>query len=148
MDEFWFVGVGGTGPFFQSRADNWVVPLWQELFRQEAGLPDEIDRGRYLSPCHARETEFTCYCGFAARGRPTRLPVGLKAFRVPKHEYAVGAVSGGPEAIGDLYRELPAWATARGRPVDNSKLWLEVYSQRPVLDPTGPFSYEVWLPID
>lgn len=147
---FWFVGVGGAGPYFDPRRpeDNWVVPLWEELFRKEGMIPDVVDRTTYISPCHGRESEFTFYGGFASNERLERFPERLVTFRVPTHTYAVGTVNGGQDAIEQIYHELPEWARRHGRSVNRSIVWLEVYPERPVLQPDGPFRFEVWLPVD
>lgn len=147
---FWFVGVGSAGPYFDPNhpEDNWAVPLWRELFDKETMLPSGADRSAYISPCHGRESEFTFYGGFAYNSRPDQVPEGFVAFHVPPHTYAIGAVNGGREAIAEVYGELPAWAESQGRSINRSILWLEVYPERPVLEPDGPFRFEVWLPAD
>ena len=144
---FWFVGTAGSGPFFQDREENWATPLWEELFRREEALPPNPPRRPYLSLCHARETEFTFYGGFEVPAGATDVPEGMVRIRVPAHTYAVGRVVGDGAAIASHYEALAAWAEAEGRPVNRAILWLEVHPERPVLDPDGPFDYEVWLPV-
>jgi len=71
----------------------------------------------------------------------------MVAFELPAREYAVGTVSGGRTAVLKVYDELPDWAERNGRKIDQTQLWLEVYSKRPVLDWDGQFDYEIWLPL-
>lgn len=148
-DEFWFVGCGGVGPYFDpSKIEaNWVIPLWKELFRRQHELPASVDQTTYISPCHGRESEFTFYGGFASTGPVDDLPEGMLCFRIPAHTYAVGRVQGPREEIGRVYRSLPQWAEQQGRPINRAILWLEIYPDRPVLDPQGPFAFEVWQPV-
>lgn len=149
-DTFWFVGLGGVGPYFKPDRpeENWVVPLWEELFRRQHELPAHVNRRTYISPCHGREREFTFYGGFASQGPVDSLPSGMIAFQIPTHVYAVGSVNGERSEINRVYSELPEWAAQRQRPVNRSILWLEVYPRKPVLNRDGPFQFDVWLPVD
>ncbi len=71
-DEMWVTGVVNSGP--HDTGQQWVREMWQAFLKREGDLPDGLDRSVFVSPCHGRETEFTCYLGYASESRPAQRP--------------------------------------------------------------------------
>ena len=140
-DGFWLTGLVSTGPF--SDANTRISALWEELVNKygEDAQPDE-----WLSLCHGRETEFTCYLGVASASRPGIVPDGLMLCEVKPHEYAVASVSGTQEDVNAVYLQLPTWIEAQGREWNDAILWIEAYPE-PYRDGQTELDFKVWLPL-
>lgn len=148
LDRLWFVGLGGTGPYFADEESNWARPIWRAFLDRTGELPAGPEEG-FVSPCHSRERDFTFYAGVVYRERPTTFPIGMVCFELPAHQSAVGVVAGDRAEIERVYAELPTWAAGQGRPTTKELLSLERYSAAgPTLDDSGVFDFEVWIPID
>ena len=143
-DEMWVTGMVNSGP--HETGPQWVREMWRDFFSRDAELPEGLDRSAFISPCHGRETEFTCYLGHASSSRPVSVPDGMVSIRIPPHEYAVATVSGSQDDVRQTYADLPAWAKEQGRQWNTSLLWLEFYRESP--HPIGErIDLEIWLPL-
>jgi predicted transcriptional regulator YdeE len=143
-DAFWLTGMVNSGPHATGR--EWVRALWTAFLDRHGELPDGLDRSVFVSPCHGRETEFTCYLGYASPEEPTNVTDGFVSVLIPAHEYGVATVSGSQDDVMRAYGDLPAWIAAQGRQVNREILWLEQYSAPP--RPIGePITLEIWLPL-
>jgi predicted transcriptional regulator YdeE len=119
--------------------------MWADFLARQDDLPEDLDRSVFVSPCHGRETEFTCYLGYASE-QPNSVPDGMVSILVPAHEYGVATVSGLQEDVMHAYGALPAWIAEQGRQVNREIVWLELYAAppRPIGD---PIDLEIWLPL-
>jgi predicted transcriptional regulator YdeE len=142
---FWFVGVGGCGPYASAMA--WVTPLRETVIKRLNEFPPAVDRSAYLSLLHGRETEYTFYDGFAATEQVMDVPAGMVCFQIPAHRYAVGPVRGSEHDIQATYATLPVWAGEQGYELNKEILWLEVYPEPRNTDPAVPVYFEIYLPI-
>jgi AraC family transcriptional regulator len=143
-DAFWLVGMVGSGP--HESGPHWVRRMWRAFLDRQDDLPDGLDRSTFLSPCHGRETEFTCYLGYRSARKPENLADGMVSIMIPSHEFGVATVSGTQEDVRQAYGALPAWLSGQGREVNREILWLELYSAPP--RPIGePIDLEIWLPL-
>jgi predicted transcriptional regulator YdeE len=140
-DGFWLTGLVSTGPY--ADANERISGLWDELVlrQDEMEIPSE-----WLSLCHGRETEFSCYLGLGSVERPSIVPKGMVTVEVPTHEYAVARVSGSQDDVNAVYTYLPAWSGAHGREWNRSILWIEVYPE-PYRHGTTELKFEIWLPL-
>jgi AraC family transcriptional regulator len=129
QDAFWLVGVVGSGP--HETGPHWVRRMWREFLDRQGDLPDGLDRSVFVSPCHGRETEFTCYLGYPSATKPEHLADGMVSILIPSHEYGVATVSGAQEDVRRVYGALPAWIGEQGREVNREILWLERYTEPP-----------------
>ncbi|HVL26495.1 MAG TPA: GyrI-like domain-containing protein [Thermomicrobiales bacterium] len=143
-DAFWLTGMVDSGPHATGR--EWVRAMWADFLARQDELPETLDRSVFVSPCHGRETEFTCYLGFASEQQPSHVPDGMVSILVPAHDYGVATVSGSQEVVIQAYGALPAWIVQQGRQVNREILWLELYTAppRPIGD---PIDLEIWLPL-
>jgi predicted transcriptional regulator YdeE len=140
-DGFWVTGLVSTGPFVG--ANERISRLWDELVSRQ----DEMDvASEWLSLCHGRETEFSCYLGLGSDERPSIVPKGMVTVQVPPHEYAVASVSGTQDDVNAIYTYLPAWVGAHDREWNRSILWIEAYPE-PYRDDTTELNFEIWLPL-
>lgn len=140
----WVTGMVDSGPHVTGR--QWVRAMWDRFLSREHDLSGGLDRSVFVSPCHGRETEFTCYLGYASDARPERVPDGMVSILVPEHDYAVAVVSGSQEDVMRAYADLPAWAEDQGRDVNRELLWLELYNTPP--RPIGErIDLEIWMPL-
>ena len=143
-DAFWLTGVVNSGPHATGR--EWVRALWADFLARQGEVPDGFDRSVYVSLCHGRETEFTCYLGFASEQQAASVPDDMVSILLPAHEYGVATVSGSQEDVMEAYGALPAWIRQQGREVNREILWLELYTAPP--RPIGePIELEIWLPL-
>jgi AraC family transcriptional regulator len=143
-DGFWLTGLVSTGPF--TDAHRRISNLWEELIARQGeldlpGPPDE-----WLSLCHGRETEFSCYLGVATDERLAIVPAGMVAVEVPPHEYAVARVEGTQDDVHAVYTYLPAWIEEQGQKWNRTILWIEAYPE-PYRDSQTELDFEVWLPL-
>jgi predicted transcriptional regulator YdeE len=143
-DAFWLTGMVGSGPHATGR--QWVRATWSDFLSRQDALPDGLDRTVFVSPCHRRETEFTCYLGYASPDEPAKVPDGMVSILIPPHEYGVATVSGSQDDVNQVYVSLPAWIMQQDRQVNREILWLEQYTAPP--RPIGePIDLEIWLPL-
>lgn len=139
----WLTGLVISGPFelAEARADD----AWTTLAARADALPEALHRDEWLSACHIRETELTCYVGMTSDSAVTDLTDDLISIQIPRHEYLVAHHVGGREELGNLYAAMFAWLQRKGREVNREILWLERYRgpYRPGTDP----DMEIWLPL-
>lgn len=141
---FWLVGLVSTGSFRDANAR--IGALWEELVARRAELKLPRDPGEWLSLCHGRETEFTCYLGLALPEEPPSVPRGMVAIEVPPHEYGVASVRGTQADVNAVYTQLPAWIEAQDREWNRSILWIESYPE-PYRDGETELHFDIWLPL-
>ena len=139
----WLTGLAVSGPF--DLAEARTNDAWTTLTAQVDTLPASLNRGEWLSACHIRETELTCYVGLTSDEPVTAAPDGLVTIQIPRHEYLVARHVGGREELGNLYAAMFAWLQRKGREVNREILWLERYDgpYEPGTDP----DMEIWLPL-
>lgn len=140
----WVTGMVNSGP--HQTGQQWVRAMWDAFLSRQDELPDGIDRSTFVSPCHGRETEFTCYLGYESASRPETVPDGMVSIFIPAHQYAVAVVSGSQDDVIATYSALHAWVPGQGREVNGEILWLERYMTppRPI---GGQIDLEIWLPL-
>ena len=141
---FWLTGLVSTGPF--TDANERISSLWTGLVRRQDELAVQASPEEWLSLCHGRETEFSCYLGLATPERPATIPEGMVSIEVVPHEYAVATVEGTQDDVNAVYTQLPEWAAAHGREWNRSILWIESYPE-PYRDGETQLNFEVWLPL-
>jgi predicted transcriptional regulator YdeE len=139
----WLAGVGITGPF--ELAEARTAEAWASLVEQVGELPESLGRDEWLSACHMRESELTCYVGLTSDQQVADLPAELVSFPIPRHEYLVAHHTGGQEELGNLYAAMFAWLQRNGREVNREILWLERYASPPT--PGTDPDMEIWLPL-
>jgi predicted transcriptional regulator YdeE len=139
----WLTGVGITAPFEQSEARTDAA--WGSLIDRVGELPEALHRDEWLSACHIRESELTCYVGMTSDAPAADLPEDLVTFAIPRHEYLVAHHTGGREELGNLYAAMFAWLQRKGREVNREILWLERYASPPT--PGTDPDMEIWLPL-
>jgi len=142
----WLTGVVGSGP--HANGGEWVRELWARFLGRADELPEGLDRSVFVSPCHGRETEFTCYLGYAGESPvpASDLPDGFVSILIPAHRYGVATVSGDQADVTAVYGDLPRWIEGQGATTDREILWLELYRERP--RPIGErIDLEIWLPL-
>lgn len=139
----WLTGLAITGPFelAEARTDD----AWEALAGRVDDLPAELHRDEWLSACHIRETELTCYVGMTSDEAPGDLPDDLVSIQIPRHEYLIARHAGGREELGNLYAAMFAWLQRKSREVNREILWLERYAG-PHLPGTDP-DMEILLPL-
>jgi AraC family transcriptional regulator len=139
----WLSGLAITGPF--ELAEARTSAAWEALAARVEALPEVLNRGEWLSACHIRETELTCYVGMTSNEAPAGLPEDIVSIQIPRHEYLVAHHSGGREELGNLYAAMFAWLQRKGREVNREILWQERYAAppRPHTDP----DMEILLPL-
>lgn len=141
-DAFWLTGMAGSGPHAFGR--RWVRTPWAAFLAQQDGLPDGLDRSVFVSPCHGRGTEFSCYLRYASPEEPITVPAGFLSVFIPAHEYGAATVSGSQDDGMDACGALPAWIIAQGRQVDRELLRLE-HDVAPPRCIGEPIDLEIWL---
>lgn len=143
-DACWLTGLVSTGPF--DGAHERITALWQELAMRyrEIGLRDEPVE--WLSPCHGRETEFTCYLGLTSDDPVSEVPDGMVAIELRPHEYAVASFRGSQEELMAVYQDLDEWIVTQGRERNDAVLWLESYP-RPYKQSQPNLELDIWLPL-
>lgn len=143
-ESFWLTGLVSTGPF--TDANRRISRLWQELVarRRELDLPDAPDE--WLSLCHGRETEFSCYLGVGTSEPLAEVPEDMVSVEVLPHDYAVARAEGTQDDVNAVYTQLPAWIEEQGQAWNRSILWIEVYPE-PYRDGQTELNFEVWLPL-
>ena len=139
----WLTGLVLSGPF--EIAEARTAEAWEYLVSRIDTLPESLNRNEWLSACHIRETELTCYVGMSSDKPVTDLPDDLVSIQIPRHEYLVARHRGSREELGNLYAAMFAYLQREDRELNREILWLERY--------TAPYhagddlDMEIWLPL-
>lgn len=139
----WLTGLVVSGPF--GVAEALTADAWESLAARVDGLPDTLNRDEWLSACHIRETELTCYVGMTSKEAVPDVPDDLVSIQIPRHEYLIAHHRGTRDELGNLYAAMFAWLQRKEREVNREILWLERY--------TAPYQggddldMEIWLPL-
>lgn len=144
---FQIVGVGWTGPY----TSRWEIPhLWKEFVKRVDEIPDQMRPGVFISPCHDRVTDFTCYIGVQVKSAE-KIPDGMLALTIPSQRYAVFLHRGPMDTVPSTYQKARAWIQKLGYEKDYSTLSLEVFDSRynPAVDDPASTNnvYEIYIPI-
>ncbi len=139
----WLTGLVLSGPF--ELAETRTAEAWESLVSRVDALPEALNRNEWLSACHIRETELTCYVGMTGSQPVTELPGDLVSIQIPRHEYLVASHRGSREELGNLYAAMFAWLLREGREVNREILWLERYTAP--YRPGDDLNMEIWLPL-
>ncbi len=139
----WLTGLAVTGPFDVAEART--VDAWETLAAMVETMPAPLNRDEWLSACHIRETELTCYVGMTSAAPVTDVSPDLLTIEIPRHEYLVANHAGDREELGNLYAAMFARVQRSDRRINREILWLERFS--------GPYrrgeplNMEIWLPL-
>lgn len=139
----WLTGIVISGPF--EIAEGRTLDAWEALAAREPSLPEALHRDEWLSACHIRETELTCYVGMTSDEPVHDLPDDLISIQIPRHDYLVAHHHGTREELGNLYAAMFAWLQRHEREVNREILWIERYGA-----PSGrgvELDMEIWLPL-
>jgi predicted transcriptional regulator YdeE len=139
----WLTGMAISGPF--ELAERRTNDAWKSVAGMASSLSDALDREEWLSACHMRETELTCYVGMTSDEPVADLPDDLVSILLPRHEYLVARHSGSREELGNLYAAMFAWLQREDRDLNREILWLERFDAPP--GPDGDLDLEIWLPL-
>ena len=139
----WLTGLAVSGPF--QIAEERTADAWESLTARVDDLPPSLHRDEWLSACHIRETELTCYVGMTSDEAVTELPDDLVSIQIPRHEYLVARHTGSREELGNLYAAMFAWLLRKDREVNREILWLE-RSTAPY-ERGADLDMEIWLPL-
>jgi predicted transcriptional regulator YdeE len=139
----WLTGLVLSGPF--ELAETRTAEAWESLVSLVDDLPEALNRDEWLSACHIRETELTCYIGMTSSEPVSGLPGDLVSIQIPRHEYLVARHQGSREELGNLYAAMFAWLLREGREVNREILWLERYTAP--YRPGDDLNMEIWLPL-
>jgi predicted transcriptional regulator YdeE len=139
----WLTGLAITGPF--ELAESRTDAAWQSLAERTASSELLQGQEEWLSACHIRETELTCYVGMASDNAPSDPVDDLVTIQIPRHEYLVARHSGNRADLGNLYAAMFAWLQRHDREVNREILWLERYSA-PLVGGAA-LDMEIWLPL-
>lgn len=139
----WLTGIAVSGPF--EIAERRTNDAWRAMAELTESLPETLDREEWLSACHMRETELTCYVGMTGREPADELPDELVTIQIPRHEYLVAHHTGSREELGNLYAAMFAWLQRSERDLNREILWLERYTAPPA--PEEDLDLEIWLPL-
>lgn len=139
----WLNGIAITGPF--DIAESRTLDAWEALAERESSLPGSLDREEWLSACHIRETELTCYVGMTSESAVGELPDDLISIQIPRHEYLVAHHHGTRDELGNLYAAMFAWLQRHEREVNREILWIERYGAPFGRD--AELDMEIWLPL-
>ncbi len=139
----WLTGIAITGPF--DIAESRTLDAWEDLAAREPSLPESLDREEWLSACHIRETELTCYVGMTSASAAVDLPDDLISIQIPRHEYLVAHHHGTRDELGNLYAAMFAWLQRYEREVNREILWIERYGVPFGRD--AELDMEIWLPL-
>lgn len=139
----WLTGLAVSGPF--EIAEDRTADAWESLSARADDLPEALNRDEWLSACHVRETELTCYVGMTSLEPIPNLPGDLVSILIPRHEYLVAHHSGSREELGNLYAAMFSWLQRHDRELNREILWLE-RSTAPSRRGSN-FDVEIWLPL-
>ena len=142
-DKCWLTGLATSGPF--ELAEARTLEIWQTLADMADGLPEALNREEWLSACHIRETELTCYVGMTSSEPVSGLPEELVSIQIPRHEYLVARHAGNREELGNLYAAMFAWLHRKDRELNREILWLERFIGP--YTPGDDLDMEIWLPL-
>lgn len=121
-----FVGLPWTGPYAKAAE---IPLLWRQFGERLHELDASVGRSRYVSPCHARRSEFTVYVGVEAP-QPIAVPDGMVTFLLLPQRYAQFAHQGPMAAVTQTYSRAFAQLREHGVRRDLAVLWLELYDDR------------------
>jgi predicted transcriptional regulator YdeE len=139
----WLTGLAVSGPFEVAEART--NEAWRTLVALADTLPEALNRNEWLSACHIRETELTCYVGMTSAEPITELPEELVSIQIPRHEYLVARHAGSREELGNLYAAMFAWLHRKDRELNREILWLERFAAP--YTPGDDLDMEIWLPL-
>lgn len=142
-DRCWLTGIAVSGPF--EIAEERMAEAWESLAGRADDLPDVLKRDEWLSACHMRETELTCYIGMTSDEQVTDCPDDLVCILIPRHEYLVAHHSGSREELGNLYAAMFSWLQRHDRELNREILWLERFDAPP--HPEKDLDMEILLPL-
>ena len=140
----WLTGLVTTGPF--SDAHERVTACWDEIAARYRELGLDEEPVEWLSPCHGRETEFTCYLGLISPEPVASIPEAMVTIELRPHDYAVASFKGTQEQLIEVYHDLDTWIVKQGRERNYQSLWLESYP-RPYERSQDDLELEIWLPL-
>ena len=139
----WLTGLVISGPF--EIAEARTNDAWETLAARESSLPEVLNRDEWLSACHIRETELTCYVGMTSTEQVNDVPDDLLSIQIPRHEYLVAHHHGTRDELGNLYAAMFAWLQRHEREVNREILWLERFDAP--FRPGAELNMEIWLPL-
>lgn len=139
----WLTGIAISGPFEVAEART--LDAWESLIALEPTLPGALNRDEWLSACHIRETELTCYVGMTSDEPVGDVPDDLTHIQIPWHDYLVAHHRGTRDELGNLYAAMFAWLQRHEREVNREILWLERYTAPVRRD--ADLEMEIWLPL-
>jgi predicted transcriptional regulator YdeE len=139
----WLTGLPVSGPF--EVAETLTNDAWRTLVALADSLPQVLNRNEWLSACHMRETELTCYVGMTSAEPVTDLPEELVSIQIPRHEYLVARHTGSRDELGNLYAAMFAWLHRKDRELNREILWLEHFPAAYI--PGDELDMEIWLPL-
>ncbi|TCS96721.1 GyrI-like domain-containing protein [Hazenella coriacea] len=146
-ESFQFMGIGWTGPYTMSRE---IPHIWENFISRIKEIPNQVQPGVFVSPCHDRVTDFTCYIGVEVDSA-NQVPKGMLTLTVPTQRYAVFVHKGPIKTTPETYRKAWTWIERMGYIKDHSTLGLEVFDKRyipSIDDPGSPDNmYEIYIPI-
>jgi AraC family transcriptional regulator len=146
-DEFKIVGVGWTGPYSAAH----VIPnLWRDFTNRVYEIKNKINHNVFVSPCHDRPTDFTCYIGVEVHDFE-QVPSGMISLTIPTQKYAHFTFKGPMVNVTDFYVQCFAWLKQEGFEKNHAVHGLELYDQRyhPANDDPARETneYEILIPI-
>jgi AraC family transcriptional regulator len=127
-----------------------IPKLWEAFLKRVHEIPDQVRPGVFVSPCHDRVTDFTCYIGVEVRSAD-QVPEGMLALTVPTQQYAVFTHKGPIRNVPTTYQRALKWIERKGFQKDHSTLGLEVYDHRylpTTHDGNSPDNmFDIYIPI-
>lgn len=146
-ESFQIVGVSWTGPYTMTRE---LPNLWKLFVGRVNEIPHQVRPGVFISPCHDRVTDLTCYIGVEVK-TADQLPEGMIALTVPTQRYALFTHRGPINSAPATYQRAWKWIEKMGYQKDYSTLGLEVYDHRynpAIHDPDAvDNAYDICIPI-
>ncbi|ASS74233.1 hypothetical protein CIG75_04035 [Tumebacillus algifaecis] len=141
------VGIAWSGAY----ADAKEIPaLWIDFVARAEEISERVSPEAFISPCHGRQTEFTCYLT-AEVADFTTFPEGMKGITIPAQTYVQITHRGPMTAVEATYTRLYRWIEENGYQPNRAELWLEVYDERynsAKHDPNrAENEYDIFMPI-
>lgn len=142
------IGVVWTGPF--ERAAE-VGQLWKRFMSTAPTIDGRLNPTEYISPCHDRTTDFTCYIGVEVEPE-TPTPQECTRLVVPEQIYACFQHKGSMSQVESTYNQAFTWMKENGYSKNLSRFTLEVYrdeSYNPTIHDANRAenSYDIYIPI-